>query len=60
MKFEEVKTPPQFTLQLSLKEAVDLWHIVNTSQRNGNENATPFVDALHEFAENSNTYSEDV
>lgn len=59
MKFEEVKTPPEFTLKLTLKEAVSLWHIVNESQLKGNENATPFVNALYDFAENSNSYNED-
>lgn len=58
MDFSEVKRKPEFTLNLSLKEVISLWHIVNHSFNSGNEKAKPFVDALYSFAENSNSYSE--
>lgn len=57
MVFKEVERPPEFTLNMSLKEAVSLWYIVNSSLSSGNENAKPFVDALYEFARDSNSYS---
>jgi hypothetical protein len=58
MKFSEVKRNPEFTLNLSLDEAINLWRIVNVSLSNGNEKAKPFVNALHDFAANSNSYTE--
>lgn len=57
MDFSEIKRSPEFNLHLSLEEAIALWRIVNKSYSEGNEKAKPFVDALHEFASNSNSYS---
>jgi hypothetical protein len=58
MNFTEIKRVPEFTLNLSLEEAISLWHIVNSSLKDGNKNAKPFVEALYHFAENSNSYSD--
>lgn len=56
MKFKEI-TKPEFTLELSLEEAVELWHIVNKENNAGNKKAKPFVDALTDFASRSNAYT---
>jgi hypothetical protein len=58
MEFKEIKRPPAFTLDLSLEEAINLWRIVDKSYVDGNKMAEPFVDALCEFAANSNRYTE--
>jgi hypothetical protein len=58
MEFKEVKTPPEFTLTLSLQETINLWRIVDKSLVDGNKMAEPFVNALYEFAANSNRYTE--
>jgi hypothetical protein len=58
MEFKEIKRPPAFTLDLSLEEAINLWRIVDKSYVDGNKMAEPFVDALYEFAANSNRYTE--
>lgn len=58
MDFTEAKRPPEFTLTLSLQEAINLWRIVDKSLVDGNEMAEPFVKALYEFAANSNRYNE--
>ena len=58
MEFKEVIKAPEFTLNMSLHEAIALWKIVSEASRNGNENATDFKDALYDFAENSNRYNE--
>lgn len=60
MNFQEVKRSPEFTLTLTLQEAINLWRIVNSAASGGNEIAKPFVDALYEFASNSNSYDEDL
>lgn len=57
MEFSEVKRSPQFTLDLTLEEAISLWRVVDESYREGNENAKQFVDALYEFAKDSNYYT---
>jgi hypothetical protein len=58
MEFTEVKKTPDFELKLSLEEAISLWRIVDKSFLDGNKSAEPFVDALYEFASNSNRYTE--
>lgn len=58
MEFRELKKNPEFYLKLSLEEAISLWKIVNAAHTKGNNNATPFVDALYEFSSNSNQYEE--
>jgi hypothetical protein len=60
MNFNEITKPtkPTFNLSLSLTEAIDLWHIVNFAVDNGNEKAKIFVEALYNFADNSNSYNE--
>ncbi|PHA03025.1 hypothetical protein COE51_01395 [Bacillus pseudomycoides] len=58
MQFTEVKRKPEFVLNLSLEEAISLWRMANKSHQDGNENAKHFVDALHDFAGNSNSYNE--
>lgn len=58
MEFSEVKRQPEFVLNLDLNEAINLWRIVNKSYQDGNENAKQFIDALHDFAANSNRYTD--
>ncbi|WP_336761447.1 hypothetical protein [Paenibacillus sp. USHLN196] len=61
MNFEEIKPKPydpKFTLTLSLVDAVDLWRIVCLAEDQGVQAASKFVDALTEFASNSNHYTE--
>jgi len=58
MKFSEIIKTPEFTLTMSLQEAIDLWKIVNHAEKNGTKSAKKFVDVLHDFAANSNSYTE--
>lgn len=60
MDFITIKNDPQFTLNMTLKESIQLWKIVNESSNNGNVNADKFVDALTDFASHSNDYTEDL
>jgi hypothetical protein len=59
MEFKEIEKEPEFTLTMSLEEAISLWRIANNSYKKGNEKAKPFVEALYEFAANSNDYNLD-
>lgn len=58
MELIEIKKRPEFTLTMTLEEAIDLWKIVNTSYNSGNQSADKFVDALYDFASDSNMYTE--
>lgn len=54
MIFEEDE--PTFTLTMTIHEAINLWKITNSSHNNGNAEAKIFVEALYDFASNSNSY----
>lgn len=58
MEFNKINKPPEFTLKMSLEEAIQLYRIVNNAYENGNQAADKFVDALFEFGSNSNDYTE--
>ncbi|TVY09869.1 hypothetical protein [Paenibacillus cremeus] len=60
MELNETTKPvkPEFTLTMSLEDAIDLWRIVNAAYDSGNQNADKFVDVLYDFAANSNRYTE--
>lgn len=58
MEFTEINRPPEFTLKMSLEEAIQLYKIVNNAYDSGNQAADKFVDALFEFGANSNHYAE--
>ena len=56
MEFIEIEHKPLFTLTMSLEEAIKLWKMANEAVETGDESAEIFVDALYEFAKNSNCY----
>jgi hypothetical protein len=58
MEFTEIIKSPEFTLKMTLQEAINLWKIVSNASIHGFEGADKFVDALHDFAANSNSYNE--
>ncbi|GAB6989494.1 hypothetical protein [Paenibacillus pini] len=59
MDFTEIKpkpNDPRFTLTMSLVDAIDLWRLVCFAEDQGIKNADRFVEALTEFASDSNSY----
>lgn len=57
MEFKEINYEPRFNLELSLQESIDLWGIANKALNDGDDKAQTLVDALHWFAERSNSYT---
>jgi len=56
MKFAEKE--PTFKLELTLQEAINLWHIARHAKDHELSGAEELVNSLHDFAANSNRYND--